>query len=569
MSASLLLIASTILACSKPDYQLNTFAPIELELEVTSPTYGLFLGEESAVVTGWVSTPAATVLVEGEVVQAADDGTFSVTLPMDGLDYRMIDIEASIGSLYERERIPVFSGHNPIETWPSAATARLTTAGLDKLGESLGAVVDGLGWDTMIMDAIPSVDTDYFDMYATEVAHAPTVVFLEPDDLGINAQVLMDDVSLEIEVNALDGLIVVPISVGFDHVTIDAFVEPHLGSDGMLSLEVASASIDMGDAEFEFGGLDGYLLELVVDAIAGFIEPLGDVLLDVLLAEYGVIELGGPLSFETDLMGTSLAANLSSLVTDVEGMGAGLGIGINAPAPTGAPAIPTPGLDDGLAGAHATIAVHEALFQLLLSDSLVGLLAEFDLTGTYGDLLGGFITALPGGEQAPSGSWCIDLDPGTAMVVRMKESVLPVAQLHMPDFRLKAGNGASCEPWLDTSLELTLNLGFTDGAALDLDVVVPDGAVVYYGAEVGTWEEDAVVAGMGDMMGTLIGLAGNFIDLDLGSLLGGLGGEEGDPLTAALGDLDLQVQDSRRLYNEDGSWTEGLYVLSLQLWGEE
>ncbi|RME20503.1 MAG: hypothetical protein D6798_20375 [Deltaproteobacteria bacterium] len=415
MIAPSFLLASTILGCSRPDYGMST---LDLELELTSPEYGVFLGDEAAIVAGRVSPAGAKLQVDGEPVQFGEGGTFEVSLPMDGLDYRMIEVEATLGEQRQRVRVPVFSGHDPLLNWPGAATARLTTTGLDRLGETLGAVIDASGWDTQIMDAIPTVDTDYVDFYPLEVAHQPTVVLLSPDESGIAAQLLVDDVSLELEVNAFDGLVVVPISIGFDQVTLDALVQLDLDADDMLSLVISQASLDLGAAEFDFGGLDGTVLELVVDAINGVVEPLADLLLEYLLDQYGVVEVGGPLAFQTDLLGTSLAASVADLHTDVEGIGAGLGIGINEPAPTGSLAVPVPGEADGADGAQATLAVHEGLFQLLLSDSLVGLLGDLDLSGTYGALLGGFVTALPGGDQAPDDGWCIDIDPGTAMVVR-------------------------------------------------------------------------------------------------------------------------------------------------------
>ncbi len=564
MFAPPLLLAASVLGCSRPDYGMSS---LDLELELTSPEYGVFLGDDAAVVTGRVSPAGAKLYVDGEPAQFGEGGAFEISLPMDGLDYRMIEVEASLGQQSARYRVPVFSGHDPLESWPGAATARLTTTGLDRLGETLGAIIDASGWDTQIMDAIPTVDTDYVDFYPLEVAHEPTVVLLSPDDSGIAAQLLMDNVSLELEVNAFDGLIVVPISIGFDQVTVDALVQLELDADDMLSLIISQASIDLGAAKFDFGGLDGTVLELVVDAITGVVEPLSDYLLKYLLDQYGVVELGGPLSFETDLLGTSLAASVADLHTDVEGIGAGLGIGINEPAPTGSLAVPVPGEADGAAGAQATLAVHEGLFQLLLSDSLIDMLGSLDLSGTYGALLGGFVTALPGGDQAPDDGWCIDIEPGTAMVVRMKDDVAPLAQLHMPDFVITAGTGSACDPWLQTSLELNLDIGVVDGSVIDLAVDVPDGAVLYYGADEGTWDEDEVVAGMGTMMSSLVGLVGGLVDLDLNSLIGGLSsGDPADPMTAALSNMNIQITDSRKLYNDDGTWTEGLYVLSADVW---
>lgn len=573
MVVTLLPVALGLLGCRSSDYAL-TASPHVLSLEVTSPSYGLFLGEESAVVTGKVAPLSASVLVDGVAVQLAEDGSFTTTLPMDGLDYRMIEVEATLASQYARERIPVFSGTNPSESWPGEATARLTGAGLDKLGEAVGGIVDATGWDTMISDAIPSLDTDYVDIYATGVTHDPTVAYLEPSEDGIAAQVVMGNVSLGVEINALDGWIVIPIEIGFEQILADVMLTPELDDEGLLSLVISEAAIDIGKAAFELGSLDGWLLELIVDAISSFIEPLSTLLLDWLLEEYGVIELGGPLAFETDLLGTSLAAQLSSLWTDDQGLGAGLGIGINESAHEGAPSIPTPGETDGLDGAHASLALHEGAFQLLLEDALISLLADLDLGGMFGDIIGAGIEGLPGGDDAPSGDgWCVALDPGDAYVVRMKESILPVAQLHMPDFRFEAGveQGGDCEDWLEASLEVTINLGLEGGTALDLGVEVPGGALLYYGADPESYTEDEVVAGLGEYMGTMIGLAGGFLDFDLDSLLGDLAGSgaEGDPLSAVFANLDVEITDSRKLYNDDGTWTEGLYVLSLNLFAEE
>ncbi|MCB9778831.1 MAG: hypothetical protein H6742_09730 [Alphaproteobacteria bacterium] len=565
MTFPILPLAASLIACSRPDYG---FSQLNLELEVTSPEYGVFLGEEGAVVEGRVSPAGAVLLIEGEQVQVGEGGNFSYTLPMEGLDYRMIDVEARMADQYARERIPVFSGTNPVELWPGAATARFTTAGLDQLGESVGAIVDATGWDTMIADAIPSVDTDYVDVYTTGVTHQPTIAYLDPGATGIAAQIVMQDISLGIEINALDGIFVVPISVGFEAITIDALLLPYLDDDKVLWLELSEAAIDIGAADFEIGALDGYLLELATDAVLSLIEPLSDVLLDFLLAEYGTIELFGPLAFETDLLGTSLAAEVDDLQTDVQGLGLGLGIGINEPAGSSVGRVAMPDEDAGATEAHAVAALHEGLFQLLLEDALIGLLADFDLSGTYGDILGNMLTTLPGGDDAPGGGWCIDLDPGDAYVVRMKESTLPVAQLHMPDFRFNAGTGSDCEPWLESSLEVTLDLGFENGTKLALDVEVPDGAIYYYGSQ-DEWTEDEVVAGLGTTLSTLIGLAGGFLDFDIADLLGGLAGDGSDPITAALGDeLDVKVTDSRKLYNADGSWTEGMYVLSLNVFKE-
>ncbi|NOY24616.1 MAG: hypothetical protein GXP62_01980 [Oligoflexia bacterium] len=570
MLPSLLPLAITLVACNRPDYGLTTQL---LSLEVSSPEYGVFLGDQAAAVTGRVTPAGAQVSIEGQAVQTGENGDFNATVLLDGLDYRVIDIEASIGDQVQRQRIPVFSGHNPVDSWPGQATARLTTTGLDALGTTVGGLIDATGWDTMITDAIPSVDTDYVDVYAVGLTHQPTVATLVPGEDGIATTVVIDDISLEIEINALDGWVVIPIVVGFDSLSADVLLEPQLSSDGMLSLLISDATVDIGAADFKLGALDGWLLELAVDAVNSLVEPLADLVLQLILDQYGEIDLGGPLAFQTDLLGTSLAAQLSSLWTDTQGIGAGLGIGIDADASSADPTIPTPGESDGLDGAQASIAVHEGAVQLLLDDTLISLLSDFDLGGIFGSVIGAGVQGLPGGDQAPSGDgWCISMDPGDAYVVRMKPSLAPLAQLHMPDFRFTAGveNDGACEDWLDASLEVTIDIGLDGGTALDLGVEVPDGALLYYGADPDSYTQDEVIAGLGDQLSMMVDLAGGLLGLDLGSLLGGLSGDgtATDPLSTLAGQLDVQVTDSRKLYNDDGSWTEGLYVLSLNLFAE-
>lgn len=563
---SLLLLS--LLACRSPDYGITAQS---LSLELTSPEYGQFLGAEAALVTGRVSPRNATLLIEDQPVEIADDGSFSVALPMDGLDYLVVDVEASLATQSLRERIPVFSGTNPALSWPGQATARLTETGLDRIGETVGAFIDATGWDTMIIEQIPSLDTDWVDIYPTGLTHLPTVALLEPSTEGIQTTILLEELSLGIEIDAIDGWINIPIALGFSSISVDLLLSPTMEDDGSLWLYASEASIDLGEAEIELGTLDGWLLELILDAITGFIEPLGDVLLESLLGEISSIELGGPIAFDTDLLGTRLAASLSSLWTDDDGLGLGLGIGIDDAAPTGAPTIPTPGEGDGDTSAHAQVAVHEGAIQLLMQDAFIELLASIDLSGMFGSIIGAGVAGLPGGDQAPDGDgWCVSLDPGDAYVVRMKSSLLPLAQLHMPDFRFEAGvqQGSDCVDWIEASLELTLDIGLIDGKALDLQVQVPDGALLEYGAEPGTYDEDEVVAALGSYMGTMIGLLGGFLDFDLGELLGGLGGGEGDVLGGVLGDLDVQFTDSRPLLNDDGTWTEGLYVLSLDIFAD-
>ena len=112
-----------------------------LTLDLTSPQYGAFLGDEPILVEGRVYPEGATVRVEGEEVDASDHGAFRVPLEVGG-PYRIVDVEADYEGQHLRERVPVFAGHDPIDTWPEGITGRILPAGLDALGAQLGAVLD-------------------------------------------------------------------------------------------------------------------------------------------------------------------------------------------------------------------------------------------------------------------------------------------------------------------------------------------------------------------------------------------------------------------------------------------
>ena len=96
----------------------------DLSLEIDSPTYGQFMGNAPLTVAGRVSDPMALVRVEGERVDVGADGYFEHTLSVLG-PYRNVDVFASRTNDLVRERIPVFAGENPIDSWPSAMTARM------------------------------------------------------------------------------------------------------------------------------------------------------------------------------------------------------------------------------------------------------------------------------------------------------------------------------------------------------------------------------------------------------------------------------------------------------------
>jgi hypothetical protein len=538
-----------------------------LTLEVTSPTYGEFMGSDDIVVTGRVQPLLAQLRVEGKVVEPAADGTFEVVLPVNHA-YRIVDVEASVDGRNLRERVPVFRGHDPMETWPGGITGRLLPSGLVKLGEALGIIIDDLGWQDQINAVLPAVTDANFSLTPIGVLTEPTVVELEPGDGGLAAVFTLNELTLNYQVEVpLIGLSET-LSIGYGQIAVGGTLVPVLDDDGLIYLSMTDAVIDLSDPIFELGFLQGWLFDIVVDAINGWVvEPLGELLLDVVLDQLGTIELGGPFAFEFDLLGTPLAAELSRLVTEVSGVGLELGVGIGEPAPTESLGLPIPGLDTAYSsGAHATLAVHEGILQLLMADALLPYLsAGLDLGGVFGDVIGAGITALPGGDQAPDGDgWCLSLDPGTAYVARMQEGTDLLGIVFLPDFVLDAGikQGGSCDTWLAASLAVELGLTIEDGTKIGLDMQVPEGAILEYGAE--GYDEAEVVAGLGNYLGTTLGLlAGSLLDFDLADLLGGLGGA-GLPL----GDLAPEMLGSAPLLSEDGTWHEGLYAVSVKLWAD-
>ena len=119
--------------------------------------------------------------------------------------------------------------------------------------------------------------------------------------------------------------------------------------------------------------------------------------------------------------------------------------------------------------------------------------------------------------------------------------------------------GGQCYTWLKTSLAVELGLGL-DGTALDLSLAVPDGAVLEYGAS--EYDEAEVVSGLGGLFSTLLTtVGGSLFDLDLGTLLGDLGG-------GALGDIQPDIVGSAEMIDSDNPDLEGLYAISIRLWAE-
>jgi hypothetical protein len=565
-ATAILALAGLSLVGCRNDYQLRTAQRDDavLTLEITSPSYGEFLGDEQIAVTGVVSPNYAILEIEGEPVEVAADGSFAVSLPVDGA-YRIVDVDARLDVQEDGARIPVFSGLDPLLTWPGGITGRLLPSGMTKLGEALGATIDETGWSDSISSALPGYSGSVVSLTPLGVFHDPTVVELSPADDGMDALFSLRNITVEYQLTAPVVGFTETIVIGYERVAIGGTLVPELDTAGVIWLALTDAQIDLDEPIFEFGILNGWLFDIVIGGINEWVvEPLGEILLNVVLDNFGTFELGGPFDFDLDLLGTPMQVRLSDLFADLGGLGLELGVGLGEPASLDPLGMPVP--DETTAGvpdAHVAIALHEGLFQLLMADALLPFLSQgLDLSGTYGDLIGAGITSLPGGDQAPAGDgWCLSLDPGTAYVARLQESTDPLAVVYLPDFIVDVGikQAGVCDTWLKASLAMELGLGL-DGTALDLGIDVAEGAVLEYGAE--DVDEEAVVAGLGQYIsGTLGLLAGGLIDLDLGAMLGSLDG-------GLLGDLDPQVVGSTQLIDAENPDLEGLYALSLLLWAE-
>ena len=547
-------------------------APAEVvSLSITSPTYGQFLGEGPIEVQGKVTPAVAYVKVEGEPVDVSADGTFTASLPFEKR-YRVVDVEATAGNTYTRARVPVFDGQDPVETWPGAITVRLTPAGLERLGEMMGETIDASGWDATVAASMPPLDLGGLALTPAGITHDPTVVKLLPAIEGLDAAVSLQNVvaHYDLTVDFFGTVYTDTVSIGFGNVDIGAVALPELDADGMVSLTLTDPSIDFGEPIVELGSLDGWLLELVVGGISDYlVEPLGDLMLDAVLSSYGSIDLGGPYEFGTDLMGTPIEIALADVYGDPAGLAMGLGVGLGEDAPQTI-AIPAPvGRDE--ADIHAAIGLHEGLLQSMLGSQIDDLLSQdIVLEGSLGELIGAGVRNLPGGETAPmSDGWCLTLKPQPARVARLQDGIDPLAVLYLPDLEVDISTLqlGVCEPWLVASVATEVGIAVDeDGHTIGIDMNFAEGAILSYGAT-SDWNEQEVVDGLLGFLQGAMGLMGGMLEFDIADFTGGMGsGESGDPLSGAFGEISPRIRYSEPLVWPDGSTSDGLYSVGLQLW---
>lgn len=553
-----------LLAC-RSEGEIHMLPP-DLQLTLTSPEYGEFMGQREVTVAGFVSHSLARVEIEGQAVEVQPDGRFSLTLPVDG-PYRVLDVRAAFREVEVEQYVPVFRGEDPSLTWPEGVTLRLTPSAFERVGAALGAQIDNLGWADQLSGLLPPLDTPLGQIALDRVTHAPTVVVLEPGWDGLDVGVSLREVAVEGSLEIMLGTtpLQLPVRIGYDEIRITALATPKIDEDGMLSLTLGEPDIHFGTPFVEAFMLPLDFLTPMLEGFSSLIEPLGELALGGLISFVDTFELGGPFAFETDLLGMPIEARVSGVWSEPTGLGGGMGIGLGAPAPMGPLPIPAPVESDPRA--HLAVGIHEGLFDRLVREAdLASMIAQdIQLPGLIGEMVGNGVRNLPGGELAPEADgWCLSLAPQPAQVVRMQAGLEPMAVLYMPDVIVDIGilSGGSCDTWLQTSMAFELGLRVTDGTVIRLDILAPEGRVLYYGAGDG-YDELAVTEGLGVFLEGATSLLGGQFSFDLADLLGGGLGGLGLP---GFEQAELRVLDSRPMLEEGAP--EGLYSVSFSLLGE-
>ena len=95
-------------------------------LTVTEPEYGAFYQQGPIPVEGVVIPYIETVLLEGQEIPVNEDGSFSGEVNFSKA-YEIVEVEVPEGEL--RERIPVFAGSPPMDTWPGGMAERILPEG--------------------------------------------------------------------------------------------------------------------------------------------------------------------------------------------------------------------------------------------------------------------------------------------------------------------------------------------------------------------------------------------------------------------------------------------------------
>lgn len=495
-----------------------------LSLQLTSPTYGAYLGDGPIVVEGDV-TPARTaqVLVDGVATWPDQVGHFRVEVPfVEGRRAQVIDVWALRGDEKLREIVPVFDASDPRELDPGGVTGLLTPGGLDALEPTVESLVESLAWEDQVLAAIPALETDWLSLTPTSL-EAGTDVDLAPGEDDVSMAVTMEAITLTVEADVL-GWLQFPIAISMD-VTIGAHASPTL-EDDMLGLTLTDAIVEIGEFGFAISGFEipDSIMDLLGEPIGDLVSLVGDALGDALLEQVGTLELAGPFAFEFELGETSLAARLVEVGADLDGVGLGATVGVGEDAADELPemnglATTTPaGLDY-----HLGFAVHEGMLNAVVDGTLASFLdLEMELVGGMAEFVDPVMEELPGGDQLPSDreGWCLDLELGDARVVRMVPGQgAPLAQAWLPDVDvdLEVMVDGNCEDWLEAKMFAVIDLSL-DGTAIGADFSVLETRVSDYAAA--DVQRDDVGGELGPLVEGLAGLLVGQLSFDLGDMLG-------------------------------------------------
>lgn len=524
---SRLLPLLALAACSR-DYKLNPTETEPLTLTVTSPTYGEFTGSDLIVVTGQVTPSDAFVTVNGEPAVINADGGFTHAVLFPEADRAMVvDVRAVDSDEAQRVLVPCFDGNDPRLTDPGAISGLLTPTGLDALEVPVEGMVDALGWEDQILAILPVVDTDYFDILPDSVTSDGADVDLAPATDAITMTIDLPNITMTSNVVLLDAF-EFPVTVSVEQVLFGANATPEVDADGMVSLALSEGQVDISGIGIAFGSVEvpQEILDLLVEPLMDLVSELGAGLADLLLEQLGEIPLGGPFAFETDLMGTTLAARLVDLGTTPDGVGLGITVSTDGPAADTMPELASlsPTTPSGQPY-QLGLAVHEGLLNTVLDDTFSSFLdLDLQLDAATSELLGGGIRALPGGDQMPDNDGlCIGLHAQDASVVHFAEGDgSPLAQVWMPDLRVNFDvvQEGSCNTWLDAQMFAVINLSMS-GTQVNTSLDLRQAYIVSYGAE--GVDEQELSDSLTAVVGGLASIFMSQVSFDLGDLLGALG----------------------------------------------
>ncbi len=244
------ILASLVLlsACS-PNYEFAE-STTALDLQVFSPSYGEFLGDSPVLIEGLVLPQEATLVVNGDPVDH-QFSYFRIELPLDG-DFMVVDIQADLVSQHQRIRIPVFSGHDPTDTWTGGITANLLPDGLSGLASTMATLVDAAGWADAIASSLPSWDAGWLAFTPSGLTHEPTLVELEASDGGITTTITLQQLYLSYDLQvSISSTYVVPLSIGFGEIAVSFLMDPEIDNDGLVWLSLSDASISLDEPDVD------------------------------------------------------------------------------------------------------------------------------------------------------------------------------------------------------------------------------------------------------------------------------------------------------------------------------